>query len=38
MLCSCLRKEVTVMKITLEIDAPTLVLLVLNILALSAIR
>jgi len=35
---SGLRKEVTWMKITVEIDATTLVLMVLHILAYSAIR
>jgi hypothetical protein len=35
---SGLRKEVLWMKINVEIDATTLVLLVLNILAFSAIR
>jgi hypothetical protein len=33
-----LRKEVSRMKITIEVDAYTLILLVLYILALSAIR
>jgi hypothetical protein len=33
-----LRKEVSRMKITIEVDALTLILLVLYILALSAIR